>query len=110
LRYFIELAYKGTNYHGWQVQPNAITVQELIDKAFSTILRSKVEVVGAGRTDSGVHAEQLFAHFDYEKEFSVEDIIYKVNAVLPDDIVVYNIITTSDNAHARFFATGRSYE
>ena len=110
MRYFIELSYKGTNYHGWQVQPNAITVQELIDKAFSTVLRSKIEVVGAGRTDSGVHAEQLFAHFDYDKEFSIEKIIYNVNAVLPDDIVVYNIIKTADYAHARFDATGRSYE
>ena len=110
MRYFIELAYKGTNYHGWQVQPNAITVQELIDKAFSTILRSKIEVIGAGRTDAGVHAEQLFAHFDYQKDFSAEDLVYRVNAVLPDDIVVYNIVQSADTAHARFDATSRSYE
>jgi tRNA pseudouridine38-40 synthase len=110
LRYFIELGYKGTNYHGWQVQPNAISVQELIDKAFSTILRAKIEVVGAGRTDAGVHAEQLFAHFDFEKEFSIEEVIYKVNAILPDDIAVYNIKATADKTHARFDAISRSYE
>ena len=71
LRYFIELAYKGTNYHGWQLQPNAITVQEEINKALSTVLRISINVVGAGRTDSGVHAEQLFAHFNVENELNV---------------------------------------
>ncbi len=110
LRYFIELAYKGTNYHGWQVQPNAITVQELIHKAFSTIFRCEIEAVGAGRTDSGVHAEQQFAHMDLENEFNVEETIYKVNAILPDDVVIYNILKTVDNAHSRFNAISRSYE
>ncbi len=110
LRYFIKLAYKGTNYHGWQVQPNAITVQELLAKSFSTVLRNKVEIVGAGRTDTGVHAEEFFAHVDIENEFKVKEIIYKVNAVLPNDIVVYDIFKTAENAHARFDATSRSYE
>ena len=64
LRYFIELAYKGTNYHGWQYQPNAISVQELLNKALSTIFRTTIDVVGAGRTDSGVHASQIYAHLD----------------------------------------------
>jgi len=110
LRYFIELAYKGTNYHGWQLQPNAITVQELIQKSFSTILRTPIEVMGAGRTDAGVHAEQLFAHFNIENELNIDEVIYKVNAVLPEDIVVYNIRKSKVDSHARFDATSRSYE
>lgn len=110
LRYFIKLAYKGTNYHGWQVQLNAITVQELLNKSFSTIFRTPLEVVGAGRTDNGVHAEEFYAHVDIENEFKAEEIIYKVNALLPNDIVVYNIFKTTENAHARFDAISRSYE
>lgn len=110
LRYFIKLAYKGTNYHGWQVQPNAITVQELLNKAFSTIFRSPLEVVGAGRTDTGVHAEEFFAHVDIENEFNPQEIIYKLNGLLPNDIVVYDIFETTENAHARFDAASRSYE
>ena len=110
LRYFIKLAYKGTNYHGWQVQPNAITVQGLLNKSFSIIFRSPLEVVGAGRTDTGVHAEGFFAHVDIENEFNPQEIIYKLNGLLPDDIVVYDIFETKENAHARFDATSRSYE
>ena len=110
LRYFIKLAYKGTNYHGWQVQPNAITVQELLTKSFSTVLRIPVEIVGAGRTDTGVHAEEFYAHIDIENEFKAAEIIYKVNSLLPDDIVVYDILKTAENAHARFDAASRSYE
>lgn len=110
LRYFIELSYKGTNYHGWQVQPNAISVQELINKAFSTIFRIPVEVVGAGRTDAGVHAAQMFAHVDLEDGFIKDEILYKINALLPNDIVIHQIIETSETAHARFDAISRSYE
>ncbi len=110
LRYFIELSYKGTNYHGWQVQPNAITVQELVNKTFSTVFRTPIDVVGAGRTDTGVHATQLFAHFDISNQFNTEEILYKVNAILPNDIVVKNIIKTTHTAHARFDAVKRSYE
>lgn len=110
LRYFIKLAYKGTNYHGWQVQPNALTVQELLNKSFSTIFRTPLEIVGAGRTDTGVHAEEFFGHVDIEKEFNPHEIIYKLNGLLPDDIVIYDIFETTENAHARFDATSRSYE
>jgi len=110
LRYFIKLAYKGTNYHGWQQQPNAVTVQELINKAFSTIFRKQINVVGAGRTDTGVHAKQLYAHIDLENNFNIKDSIYKINALLPKDIVVQNILKTTEEAHARFNATSRSYE
>lgn len=110
LRYFIKLAYKGTHYHGWQVQPNAITVQALLSKSFSTVFRVPVEIVGAGRTDSGVHAEEFYAHVDLDNEFNEREIIYSLNALLPNDIVVYQLIKTAENAHARFDATSRSYE
>jgi len=110
LRYFIELSYKGTNYHGWQVQPNSISVQELLNKALTTIFRTTINVAGAGRTDTGVHAEQLFAHVDFEQEIDTENIAYKLNSLLPNDIVVENIIKTNENAHARFEALSRSYE
>lgn len=110
LRYFIKLAYKGTNYHGWQYQPNAITIQELVNKALSTLLKSTIDVVGAGRTDAGVHATEYYAHFDVTEEIKTEELIYKVNAILPNDIVVYNIFKISDDLHARFDATSRSYE
>jgi len=110
LRYFIELSYKGTNYHGWQLQPNAVTVQELVNKAFSTIFKTAINVVGAGRTDTGVHAEQLFAHIDFDIEFTIEELIYKLNALLPNDIVVENIYKAIERTHARFDAVSRSYE
>ena len=110
LRYFIELAYKGTNYHGWQYQPNAISIQELLNKALTIVFRTTIDVVGAGRTDSGVHAVQIYAHFDVENDFEKETIIYKLNAILPVDIVVYTILKVNSNAHARFDAIKRSYE
>ncbi len=110
LRYFIKLAYKGTNYHGWQLQPNAVTIQELINKAFSLIFRAEINVVGAGRTDAGVHAEQLYAHLDLNVEFDINETIYKLNGILPKDIVIHDILRVSDNAHARFDAFKRSYE
>ena len=110
LRYFIELAYKGTNYHGWQVQPNAISIQELLNMALSTIFRRQIDVVGAGRTDTGVHAEQLYAHVDLTEDFVIEELIYKLNSLIPNDILIKNIIKTTASAHARFDAISRSYE
>ena len=110
LNYFVELAYNGTDFHGWQVQPNAITVQELINKAFSTVLRKPIEIVGAGRTDTGVHASQMFAHVNIEGEFDTGVLLYKLNAILPDSIAIYNIIPVKEDAHARFDAEKRSYE
>lgn len=109
MRYFIELAYNGKNYHGWQVQPQAISVQEVLNKAISTILRKEINIVGAGRTDAGVHASQMFAHFDVIEALK-ENFTYKLNALLPDDIVVYSTTLVHDDAHARFDATSRSYE
>ena len=110
VRYFIEIAYKGTNYHGWQFQPNAVTVQELINKAFSLILKKTINVVGAGRTDAGVHAEQLYAHLDLEEQFNIDEITYKLNSLLPNDIVILHILKVTDDAHARFNAESRSYQ
>ncbi len=110
LRYFIELSYKGTNYHGWQEQPNSVSVQELVNKAFSTIFGTSINVVGAGRTDTGVHAEQLYAHVDFSEEINTRDVVYKLNSVLPHDIVIENIVKTTDDVHARFDAISRSYE
>ena len=109
MRYFIELSYKGKNYHGWQIQPDVISVQEKLNKAVSTIFQIKIEVVGAGRTDTGVHASQMFAHFDLDKELK-GDIPHKLNSLLPPDIVVYNVFAVADEKHARFGAISRSYE
>jgi tRNA pseudouridine38-40 synthase len=110
LRYFIELAYKGTNYHGWQYQPEANSVQETLNKALSVLLKTAIDVVGAGRTDTGVHAKQMYAHFDFEKEINTNQLVHKLNSFLPKDIVVYSIIKVSNEAHARFDATQRTYE
>lgn len=110
LNYFVELAYNGTDFHGWQVQPNASTVQELINKAFSTVFRREIEIVGAGRTDTGVHASQMFAHVQLDEDFDTGVILYKLNAILPDSIAIYNLLPVTEEAHARFDAVKRSYE
>jgi tRNA pseudouridine38-40 synthase len=110
LRYFLEFAYKGTNYHGWQYQPNAISVQETLNKAISIILKKEIDLVGAGRTDSGVHAKQMFGHFDYDLEIEIPYLIHKLNSFLPKDIAILNIHHVNDDAHARFDATKRTYQ
>lgn len=110
MRYFIELAYNGKNYHGWQIQPDAISVQEVLEEAVSTVLREKIKVTGAGRTDTGVHARQLFAHFDFEEIKDLEKLVFKFNSLLPKDISVKKIIPVQESAHARFDATERAYE
>ena len=110
-RYFLELAYDGTKYHGWQVQQNAISVQELLNKALSTLLRQPIETTGCGRTDTGVHAKEYFAHFDTDKsEIEIPKFEISLNALLPHDIAIKNIIPVHTEAHARFDATLRSYE
>lgn len=108
-RYFIELAYKGTNYHGWQKQPNASSVQECIEKGISQILGQKIAIVGAGRTDTGVHASQYFAHFDTIEINDLPDFSYRLNAILPDEIVIFNTFRVKKDAHARFDAISREY-
>ena len=110
MRYFIKLAYNGTNYHGWQYQPNASSVQETMNKAVSTILNTEINVMGAGRTDTGVHAKEMYAHFDFKKSFEIESVIHKLNSFLPKDITVYDIIPVPDAAHTRFDAVKRTYE
>ncbi|MBC8052013.1 MAG: tRNA pseudouridine(38-40) synthase TruA [Sphingobacteriaceae bacterium] len=109
-RYFIELSYKGTKFHGWQIQPNAITVQEVLDKALSTFFRQKIETLGCGRTDTGVHASQFFTHFDLSIQEIPDNALASINSLLPFDIAVQRLIPTAHNAHARFDATMRSYE
>jgi tRNA pseudouridine38-40 synthase len=110
LRYFIELSYNGEKYHGWQNQPNAISVQEVIEKALSTLLRTKLSILGAGRTDAGVHAKQMFAHFDTEIAINCVELTLKLNSFLPKDVAIQQIHQVTDDAHARFNATGRTYE
>ncbi|MDB4126431.1 tRNA pseudouridine(38-40) synthase TruA [Flavobacteriales bacterium] len=109
MRFFIELSYKGTNYHGWQVQPNASTVQAEINKALSLILNAKIEVSGAGRTDAGVHAKQMFAHFDWDKEFDFHTTIIKLNSFLANDIAVRSFFKVKDEVSSRFDALSRIY-
>ena len=110
MRYFIKLAYNGTQYHGWQYQPNASSVQETMNKAFSVLLNTTVNIMGAGRTDTGVHAKEMFAHFDFETPIDVASLVHKLNSYLPKDIVIYTIIPVHDEAHSRFDATKRTYE
>lgn len=109
-RYFIQIAYKGTNYHGWQIQTNANSVQAEINKALSTILQENISVVGAGRTDTGVHAKELFAHFEATISLDLNTLQYKLNTFLPDDISINDIYTVAADMHARFSATFRTYE
>lgn len=109
-RYFIYLAYDGTNYHGWQIQPNGSSVQETLMKALSTFLRRPVEVVGAGRTDAGVHARLMVAHFDSDILLDGAVVTDKLNRLLPPDISVYRACRVRPDAHARFDATSRTYK
>lgn len=110
MRYFLEFSYNGKRYHGWQKQPNAITVQEIIEKSMTTLMRVKIEVVGAGRTDAGVHAKQMFAHFDTEQSFNIPELKHRLNSLLPSDISIHEIHKVTKTAHARFDATSRTYE
>ena len=111
MRYFITLSYDGTHYHGWQVQPNGTSVQEKLQWALSTILRQQdIQVTGAGRTDAGVHARMMVAHFDVETmNFELQDLTYKLNRLLPQDIAIQKIEPVSDGMHARFSAISRTY-
>lgn len=109
LRYFIEFAYNGLAYHGWQVQPNASSVQQVLNRALSLVLDFDAQTTGAGRTDTGVHASQMFAHFDHEGISDPEYVVEKLNSFLPKDIAVKRIIPVHDTAHARFDAVKRIY-
>ena len=117
MRYFITLSYDGSAYHGWQIQPNGTSVQETLQQALSTLLRTSIEVVGAGRTDAGVHATMMVAHFDFpasEDEICAvpldcAQLTYKLNKILPPDIAVQQVRPVADDMHARFSATLRTY-
>ena len=110
MRYFIEIAYNGKNYHGWQIQPDAISVQQVIEEGLSLLLREPAKVTGAGRTDTGVHARQLFAHFDTDQAMATDQLHYRLDSYLPKDISVQGIRAVQPEAHARLDATERSYE
>lgn len=119
MRYFIQLSYDGTGYHGWQVQPNGVSVQEVLQKALSTLLRQPTEVTGAGRTDAGVHASMMVAHFDWpaahegegceEAPLDCTQLTYKLNRLLPPDVAVQAVRPVGPETHARFSATRRTY-
>ncbi|MBO7470396.1 MAG: tRNA pseudouridine(38-40) synthase TruA [Bacteroidaceae bacterium] len=109
MRFFITLSYDGTRYHGWQIQPNGDSVQQCMQEALSTLLRKPVEVVGAGRTDTGVHARMMVAHFDWEEPLDGKQLAYKLNKLLPGDIAVQEVRQVEDDMHARFSATSRTY-
>ena len=108
-RYFIYFSYDGANYHGWQIQPNGISVQEKLQTSLSLLLRTPLEVVGAGRTDAGVHARMMVAHFEVEASLDCEQLAYKLNKILPADISVEKVVPVEADMHARFSAKWRTY-
>lgn len=109
MRYFLQLSYNGRNYSGWQRQENAISIQEVLEDNLSKIWRENIEMTGCGRTDSGVHAQQYFAHFDAEKDIP-ENLLYRINHILPADIAIINLFKTKEELHARFDAQLRTYK
>lgn len=109
MRYFADISYNGSRYHGWQIQNNAKTVQGVLNGALSTILRSDVTTIGSGRTDTGVHASMQMVHFDSESEFDLDEMKAKLNSLLPWDIVIKDLHKVKEEANARFDATSRAY-
>jgi tRNA pseudouridine38-40 synthase len=111
MRYFFTVAYKGTNYHGWQKQPNAMSIQQVVEDVFSTILNKKIEILGSGRTDSGVHATAQVFQLDFSGEQQDADqLLYKANKMLPKDVALKHVRQTKKEVHARFDATSRAYQ
>ena len=111
MRFFLEFSYAGTHYHGWQRQPNALSVQEVMEEALSTLLKKETPLVAAGRTDTGVHARQMFAHFDCNgKAGEEQSLVYQLNQFLPNDLVIHSLRAVKTDAHARFDAISRTYE
>lgn len=108
-RYFIYLSFDGAAYHGWQIQPNGITVQQALQERLSTLLRRNIDVIGAGRTDTGVHAYLMVAHFDYDGNIDCEQLVYKLNRMMPRDIAINKLKEVSSDLHARFSALSRTY-
>ncbi len=110
MRYFFEISYNGTNYAGWQSQQNATGVQTIVEDALSKLLRADIKIVGSGRTDTGVHCEQQFFHSDIEKSFDVENLILRLNSLLPKDISIHSIKKVKPEASARYNAVERTYQ
>jgi tRNA pseudouridine38-40 synthase len=110
MRYFFEIRYNGARYHGWQNQANAVGVQQVVENALSKLMRNKIEIVGSGRTDTGVHCAQQFFHADFNNELKTDDLMHRLNAFLPKDIAIRSIFKVKDSAHARYDARQRSYE
>jgi len=108
LRYFLDISYRGGNYHGWQIQENAVTVQGVLEKALSNVLGAKIDILGSGRTDTGVHASSQIVHLDSPREFDPL-LIFRINGYLPKDICIKSARLVRDDAHARFDATSRAY-
>lgn len=111
-RYFVEISFRGTHYHGWQSQPNALTVQAEIESAIKMLTHEELKMTGAGRTDTGVHARYYVAHFDTDNSLpaSGNDFLYKINAILPQDIAIHNIFPVKSDVHARYSAVSRTYQ
>ncbi len=109
-RYFLEIAYDGTDFHAWQVQINAHTVQQEIHQALYPLIGKETETLGCGRTDTGVHAKQFYLHLDLENDFVIDELVYKLNRILPFSIAVFRIIPVTEDAHARYDATSRTYQ
>src|SRR5690606_11702762 len=109
MRYFIHLAYKGTAFHGWQMQPNAYSVQACVQDAVSKILSESISIVGAGRTDTGVHASCYYAHFETETSFDSRDFCHALNRITPPDIAFFSVFPVAPEMHARFSASSRTY-
>lgn len=111
MRYFLELSYLGTHFHGWQRQNNATSVQQVLEESLSLLLKEDIAIIGCGRTDKGVHAKQFFAHIDNDIELEYPDKLgYKLNGLLSKDIAIHRTFSVHDDAHTRFDATSRSYE
>ncbi|MBT8276434.1 MAG: tRNA pseudouridine(38-40) synthase TruA [Bacteroidia bacterium] len=111
MRYFVDISFNGKNYHGWQIQPDALSIQEVLERTFSTFFRAEIKVTGAGRTDTGVHASQMVAHFDMNTEIEdMNEVIFRLNSFLPKDIAILDIYPVIDEAHARFDAIEREYQ
>ncbi len=110
MRYFIKLAYNGKAYFGWQSQPDAVSIQETLEKALYVLLQQSTPVTGVGRTDTGVHATQYYAHFDADEIVDRDKLVYKLNSILPEDIAIYSLHSVPGDAHARFDALTRSYK
>ena len=110
LRYFIRISFLGKEYCGWQIQPGQISVQETIEKCIGNIIKEKINIVGAGRTDSGVHATSMYAHFDTENSIQNKDFLRKINLYLPIDISILDLFRVKEKSHARFDATSRTYK